>query len=61
MHIPFTLTSAQARFLSGLFTNLAAGWFGITLKAWLLTFNIFLGIVCSVIAIKLEELLELEL
>lgn len=59
-------TPAQAKFLAGLFTNLAAGWLGalfitpnfLGFHVEFLTYDVLGVTMCSWIAIKLEEKLE---
>lgn len=61
------LTSPRARFLAGLFTNLAAGWLAALLITpnfvgadfTILTYDVLGVIFCSWLAIKLEEKLEI--
>lgn len=52
----------QAKFLAGLFTNLAAGWYGVVFIApgfdrnpWILLQDLLFAIVFSWLAVKLEE------
>lgn len=64
------LTLPRARFLTGLFTNLAAGWIGVIFIApnfsnlanaedvWSLTLDIFFAILFSWLAIKFEEYIK---
>lgn len=61
------LTLPQTRFFAGLFTNLAAGWYGLVILTpnfsdlskpnglWTLLWDIFFAILFSWMAIKFEE------
>lgn len=66
------LSKSWLRILSGLFTNLAAAALAViiitpnfipidsTIKVWALTYDITLGIVLLVVAVKLDEAIKYE-
>jgi hypothetical protein len=59
INITLSLTPSQAKVLSGLFTDLTAGWlFSLlaTRQPLVLTASIVLAILCLVIAIKIQGL-----